>query len=185
MWNSTVCRLWFNLITFKSNCLRTFLFWDASIIFKLVSLKISLICCCWRFWFDMSMSTLSLSIGHSHQQCLILQKANWGHLQKQIVLTFVVPAHLCLNYYQRSILIFSWIKIVNWLSILRSVWPSQWIQLRFHGMTEFCSFVHRQLVGHCQLGSTSLYLHSDVSFFSGHFHNQLMREKYICMGQSQ
>ena len=28
---------------------------------KLVCLKISLICCCWRFWFDMSMSTLSLS----------------------------------------------------------------------------------------------------------------------------
>ena len=61
MWNLRVCRLWFHWISFKSNCLRTFPFWDASILVKLVSLKTSLICCCWRFWFDMIMSTLSLN----------------------------------------------------------------------------------------------------------------------------
>ena len=61
MWNPGVCRLWFNWISCKSNCLRSFLFWDASILVKLVSLKISLICFCWRFWFNLSMYTLSLS----------------------------------------------------------------------------------------------------------------------------
>ena len=58
MWNSRVHRLCFEWISFKSNCLKTFLFWDASILAKLVNLKISLMCCCWRCWFDMSMSTL-------------------------------------------------------------------------------------------------------------------------------
>ena len=61
IWNSRVCRLWLNWISFNSSCLKTFLFWNASIIIKLFSLKISLICCCLRFWFDMSMSMLCLS----------------------------------------------------------------------------------------------------------------------------
>ena len=56
-----MCRICFNWISFKCNCPRAFLFWDASILVQLLSLKISLICYCWRLWSDMSISTLSVS----------------------------------------------------------------------------------------------------------------------------
>ena len=145
MWNSRVCRPWFSWISLKSNCLRTFLFWDASILVRLVSLKISLICCCWLFWSDMSMSTLSLNHWTFSSVPPNPTKSHLKTLPKQIVLTFTVHAHLHLHYHQRSGLILSWIEIVNWLSMLRSIWPLQCIQLRFYGMIGFYSFLHRSL----------------------------------------
>ena len=148
MWISRVCRLWFNWISFKSSLLRTFLFWDNSILVKLV----------WRFLWSVVVWGFDLTwvcphylwvIRHSYQYHLILWKAIWWYCQKQIILTFAVPVHLHLNCHQRSGLIFSWIGIVNWLSMLRSVWPLQCIQLGFYGKIGFCSFLHRRLVGHC------------------------------------
>ena len=115
MWNSRVCRLWFNWISFKSNCLRAFLFWDASILVKLVSLEILWPVVVGGFDLTWVCPHYPWVIGHSHWYCLILQKAIWRYCQKQIILTFMIPALPHCNCHQILGPIFSWIGIVNWL----------------------------------------------------------------------